>query len=267
MQALQALAQVAALRRAGHCVEVADQFQRGLLGLWNAAPISLGPERLRFLQQRRQTRREVGVVAPFDGFDECRLPMPTVIQPATVLFAQRMGPLQDALSLRGIQAAGPVLDAFLHAFGAFANLPRQFRLDEFFLQLLLFFCERLLQSMHLALVEAAEQFAGRGADAHGYRLDGLVHFSLVGAQRRDLDSVFVDLALQRLQPFEIDRQLATAVPGLMLAQLCLETRLLGAVHVQVVVQRPGNQDVQVAVGEVDAAAGTQQQQCRDRQQQ
>jgi len=94
-----------------------------------------------------------------------------------------------------------------------------------------------------------------------------VHFSLVGAQRRDLDSAFVDFALQRLQPFEIDRQLATAVPGLMLAQLCLETRLLGAVHVQVVVQRPGNQDVQVAVGEVDAAAGTQQQQCRYRQQQ
>src|SRR5690606_39175509 len=78
VQALQALAQAAALRRAGHCVEVADQFQRSLLGPWNAAPVGIGPERLGFLQQRRQTRREVGVVAPFDGFDECRLPLPTV---------------------------------------------------------------------------------------------------------------------------------------------------------------------------------------------
>src|SRR5690606_36041160 len=160
VQALQALAQAAALRRAGHCVKVADQFQRGLLGPWNAAPVGIGPERLGFLQQRCQARREVGVVALFDGFDECRLPMPTVIQPATVLFAQRMGPLQDALSLRGVQAAGPMFDAFLHAFGAFANLSRQLRLDEFLLQLPLFFCERLLQAMHLALVEAAEQCAG-----------------------------------------------------------------------------------------------------------
>ncbi|MCY1413943.1 hypothetical protein D9M71_293810 [compost metagenome] len=47
------------------------------------------------------------------------------------------------------------------------------------------------------------------------------------------------------------------MPGQVLAQPIVQQRPLLAVHVQVVAQRPRHQAVEVAIGQVDAAAGGQ----------
>ncbi|MOA12373.1 hypothetical protein D3C78_1323570 [compost metagenome] len=63
-----------------------------------------------------------------------------------------------------------------------------------------------------------------------------------------------------LEPVEIARQLAAAVPAQVFVQPRIQPGALPGVEAQVVVQLPGDQPVEVAIDQLHAAAGRQHQQ-------
>ncbi|MNT67700.1 hypothetical protein D3C72_2058650 [compost metagenome] len=59
------------------------------------------------------------------------------------------------------------------------------------------------------------------------------------------------------EPVQVVGQLRCTVPLQVLLKTLFEPVLLLAIHVQVIVERPGNDRVEVAVGQVHAVAGRQ----------
>ncbi|MNP65976.1 hypothetical protein D3C76_1616190 [compost metagenome] len=68
------------------------------------------------------------------------------------------------------------------------------------------------------------------------------------------------------QPGDVLRQLGVAVPGQVLIQAWLQPGLLVVVEADVGADPPGDQQIEVAVGQVEAAAGGQQQDADGEQQ-
>jgi len=120
---------------------------------------------------------------------------------------------------------------------------------------------------YLSIIQLAQQLYGRGRDLHGHGLNGLSYVLVVAADGALIEFTLAYLLAHALKGVEVVWQLRATVPGDVFAQLFAQTGLLVAVHVQIVVQRPGNQQVQVAIGEVDTTAADQRHRhCQQQQQ-
>src|SRR5690606_21135545 len=99
-----------------------NQVQTGPFGTLQGRSIAFVHQRFALLQKSRNASVEVVTVTLLDGSEQHLLPAFTIVQPAAVLFAQRMRPQQYALALLRVERSEPVLQALLHALGALTNL-------------------------------------------------------------------------------------------------------------------------------------------------
>ncbi|MNP63393.1 hypothetical protein D3C76_1587800 [compost metagenome] len=115
------------------------------------------------------------------------------------------------------------------------------------------------------IVHRPQQLRRRRGDLVRHFGDGLFRLLRANLQLLLGDLIVGDHLSDFFDPGHVPRQLCAAMPGQVLFEALVEPGLLLAVHVQVVVERPRHQHVEVAISQVDAAAG-QHQQGREHQQ-
>ncbi|MNZ74045.1 hypothetical protein D3C78_924790 [compost metagenome] len=156
-----------------------------------------------------------------------------------------------------VEWAEPVGQALVHALAASLDLSGQRRFDVFFLTLAHILGEGLLHLIDLLIVHPTQQFDRRRRDLPSGPGDGLLGFQGPGLQGGIGDLAGDDHLSGAGEPVQVVGQLRCTVPLQVLLKTFFEPVLLLAIHVQVVVERPGNDRVEVAVGQVHAVAGRQ----------
>lgn len=98
-----------------------------------------------------------------------------------------------------------------------------------------------------------------GAIAMGGLGNGLLGSAGELLQLGIVDLIACDHLLQTVQVVQVARQLRAAVPAQVFLEALVEPGFLLAIHFQVVIERPGNDHIEVAVSQADPIAGGQHQ--------
>nr|BFE90575.1 hypothetical protein GCM10020185_11110 [Pseudomonas brassicacearum subsp. brassicacearum] len=120
------------------------------------------------------------------------------------------------------ERAEPVVQAFDHAVAAFLDLFLQRRLEVLLLAFALVLDEGGVHVIDLVVVQALQQFDGRGGDFPGGFGDGGLGFP--GALLQGFVGYLVGLyhGLEAIQPVEVTGQLGGAMPGQMVLEAFVE---------------------------------------------
>ncbi|MCY1545590.1 hypothetical protein D9M68_815400 [compost metagenome] len=160
--------------------------------------------------------------------------------------------------MRWIQPANPGAQTLLHTHGAFADLGRQRWVEKVLAIFQVVFIDSGIQLGDLFRAEALQQLDGGRGDLHGDAFQRRIDFGELRGQLRGVGVRLVEQLAGALQPVDIRWQFAAAMPF----QVCLQARreagFLLAVLAQVSTQSPGNQPIEIAVGQASAATGRQQ---------
>ncbi|MCY1437545.1 hypothetical protein D9M71_537110 [compost metagenome] len=189
-----------------------------------------------------------------NGRAELLLPMDPVGKPLGVLIAQGAGPCGYPLLLGGAQWPEPVIQALLHAGAALLDLLVEGGFEVFLLAFAPVLGEGVVHFGDLLVIQPLQQLDGRRGDFSRGLCDRLFGFVGAGLQGGIGDLVGSDHGLQAVQPVEIAGQLGGAVPAQVFLQALIQPDFLLAVHVQVVAERPGDDHIEIAVGQAHAAA-------------
>ncbi|MNR20839.1 hypothetical protein D3C85_1377040 [compost metagenome] len=116
-----------------------------------------------------------------------------------------------------------------------------------------------IELAHLRRGQALCQGQRRGGDLHRDALHGVADLRHLSPHVRWRQPGLPAQLVQLLQPGDIARQLGAAMPGQVLLQAGLQPVFLLLVEADEIADPPGDDQVEVAVGQVEAAAGGEQQ--------
>ncbi len=118
----------------------------------------------------------------------------------------------------------------------------------------------------LLIVQLAQQLDGRRGDLPADLLQALAQLGKGLLQEAFVHGLIAEVGAQRVEPLDVARQLGAAVPVEVALEALGQQAALRAIEVEVTVQRPGHQEVEVAIGQLDPVAAGQYRYQQRRQQ-
>ena len=110
---------------------------------------------------------------------------------------------------------------------------------------------------HLLIAQAPQQLDRRRRDSARDLGNGLAGLGGAGLHGGIGDLAVFDHLLHTLEPVQVVRHLSGAMPVQMFLEAFTEPVFLPAVHVHVVAEGPGDDHVQIAIGQADPRAGAE----------